>query len=79
MSNFITSEEFLSQSKHIQQTFIDWWKMKVGDLYSTEEANDEIDIIVRSDEFAYGLNNSFTYDNGVIMKSFKPIPLLQTH
>lgn len=31
---YISSEEFLKQSKEVQQSFIDWWKPSEGDIYS---------------------------------------------
>lgn len=41
---FITTEQFLEQSKEVQEVFIDWWKPSIGDLYtwnySDEKEND---------------------------------------
>ncbi|MDU4951335.1 MAG: hypothetical protein E6X21_03240 [Clostridium sp.] len=33
MSKFISSEEFLKQSKKVQETFKTWWKPSYGDFY----------------------------------------------
>ena len=31
---YISAREFKSQSKYVQETFIKWWEMSIGDLYS---------------------------------------------
>lgn len=30
---FISSEEFLRQTKEVQEVFMEWWKPSIGDLY----------------------------------------------
>lgn len=41
---YISAEEFLEQSKKVQQVFLDWWEPQIGDLfvwnYSDEREND---------------------------------------
>ena len=34
---FVTPEKFLLQPKEIQQVFLNWWKLAIGDLYSYKE------------------------------------------
>lgn len=41
---YITAEQFLEQSKEVQETFIDWWKPGIGDLFKYKE-KDEHDCI----------------------------------
>ena len=36
---FITAEQFLKESKEVQEVFIDWWKPSIGDLFWFETVN----------------------------------------
>ncbi|EES47947.1 hypothetical protein NE172_18210 [Clostridium botulinum] len=37
---YISTEEFLKQSKEVQEVFIDWWKPSIGDLFSWIKKDD---------------------------------------
>jgi len=35
--DFISAEEFLKQPKEIQEVFLDWWKLSIGDIFMIEK------------------------------------------
>lgn len=76
----ITATEFLAQDEKVQKTFIDWWKPSVGDIFSTKETNDEIDVVTGINETTnaiFSLNDTFKYSSWTnVNKALEPFPLL---
>ncbi len=57
--NYITAEQFLKQNEEVQEIFIDWWDIQIGDLfnvkYQDEEGKWDKDLIVtKKDIEKYG-------------------------
>jgi len=81
MNNFIIAEQFLKQNDKVQKTFLDWWKPRFGDIFTTKKINDEIDIIVDTTNFyIFSLNANFVNAGTTAVENkLEPFPLLQMH
>lgn len=73
VENFITVKNFSNQSDKVQNTLMEWWEPKYGDLYSNF-GSPHLNIVLKSeDEFILSTNNT------VWDEKINCIPILQIH
>ena len=53
---YISAEEFLKQTKEVQEIFIDWWEPEIGDLFIWIKSDDEYEHDLRKLECCNSFN-----------------------
>ena len=53
---YISAEEFLKQTKEVQEIFIDWWEPEIGDLFIWIKNDDEYEHDLRKLECCNSFN-----------------------
>lgn len=47
-NNYVSAEEFLNQSDKVKKVLLDWWKPRIGDLFSFKEYVDDKIVFYKS-------------------------------